>query len=138
VVAGYYVIFRPLPEPYSTISLLDSQKQAVNYPEVLLAGHNSTFSIYVNVENHMNIDQNYQVQTKITKNLPATLPNGLEVSPIDIYEFSLADGGTHQNVVTVTENEPGSYAVVFELWRFDGAAYVFTHNFCVLNIEVTN
>jgi uncharacterized membrane protein len=137
VVAGYYLVYKPQPEPYNSISLLDPQKQTVNYPEVLSASNNSTFSVYVNVENHMNTDQNYQVQTKITKNLPATFPNGLETDPVHVYDFSLADGKTHQNLVTVTEDEPGNYSVVFELWRIGGSgAYEFTQNYCVLNIQV--
>ena len=41
-VAGYLLWFRPLPEEYNTFFLLDSQQQAVNYPEILVAGQNST------------------------------------------------------------------------------------------------
>ena len=52
-VIGYYVVFRPQAEPYNTIYLLDANKKAVDYPEVLVANQNSTFNVYVNVENHM-------------------------------------------------------------------------------------
>ena len=136
VVAGYYFWLAPPPEEYNVINLLDSQQQARNYPEVLVANQNSTFTVYVNVENHMNSDQSYRVQTKITKNLPANFPEGLPVDPVNTYELNLAKGTSHQDQVTVTESELGSYSVVFELWRLDAGNWMFTNNYCVLNIKV--
>ena len=136
VVAGYYILGNHAPEEYNTISLLDNQKQALNYPEIILTSQSSEFSVYVNVENHMNTHQNYMVHTKIAKNLPASLPNGLEVDPVDTYRFSLSPNETHQQIVTITEDTPGNYAIVFELWHDTGSEYVFTENYCVLNIQV--
>ncbi|MDR0373816.1 MAG: DUF1616 domain-containing protein [Nitrososphaerota archaeon] len=137
VVAGYYLLGDHTPEEYNTISLLNHQKQATEYPEIILTNHTSEFSVYVNVENHMNTAQNYIVHTKITKNLPANFPNGLQVDPTDTYKFSLSPGETHQKLVTVTEDTPGNYAVVFELWRDSGTGiYMFTRNYCSLNIQV--
>jgi uncharacterized membrane protein len=136
VVAGYYLWLAPPPEEYNVINLLDSHMQASNYPEVLVANQNSTFTVYVNVENHMNSDQNYQVLTKITKNLPANFPDGLPVEPVTTYELNLAKGASSKDAVTVSINDPGSYSVVFELWRFDSGNWTFTNNYCVLNIQV--
>ncbi|MCL5949395.1 MAG: DUF1616 domain-containing protein, partial [Candidatus Bathyarchaeota archaeon] len=51
-VLGYYVVLRPQAEPYNTIYLLDAQKKAIDYPEVLVANQNSTFNVYVDVVNH--------------------------------------------------------------------------------------
>jgi uncharacterized membrane protein len=104
VVAVYYLFLAPPPEEYSTINLLDNQKQASNYPEVLVANQNGTFTVYVNVENHMNSDQSYRVLTKITKNLPANFPEGLLVDPVNSYDLNLAKSANHQDKVTVTEN----------------------------------
>ena len=136
VVTGYYFWLAPPPEEYNVINLLGSQQQASNYPEVLVANQNSTFTVYVNVENHMNGDQSYRVLTKVTKNLPANFPEGLPVDPVNNYELNLAKGTSHQDQVTVTENELGSYSVVFELWRLDSGEWMFTNNYCVLNIKV--
>ncbi len=136
VVAGYYILGNHAPEEYNTISILDNQNQTLNYPEVILTSQSSEFSVYVNVGNHMNTHQNYMVHTKIAKNLPASLPNGLEVDPVDTYRFSLSPNETHQQLVTITEDTPGSYAIVFELWHDTGSEYVFTENYCVLNIQV--
>ena len=135
-VAGYLLWFRPLPEEYNTFFLLDSQQQAVNYPEILVAGQNSTFDIYVNVINHMNTEQNYEVKTKIVKHLMLT-DQGVIAEPINTYRVTLPSGGSNQTIVTVGENTVGSYQVVYELWRQEeNGDYKFTHNYCVLNIQV--
>jgi len=134
----YYVVIHPEPEAYNTIYLLDTQNQAISYPETLVANQNSTFSLYVGVENHLNHEQTYRVETKITGILPATFSDGLPVDPINAYTFTLPNGETHQNLVTITENNEGSYVVVFELWQLDPSSgiYVFTNNYCVLNVKV--
>jgi uncharacterized membrane protein len=134
-----YVTITAKPEPYNTMYLLDSNQQAVNYPHTLIAGQNSTFSLTVQVDNHMNEEQSYQVQTKIVKNLLLT-PNGVNAPPVDTYTFTLADKASNQHNVTVTENTPGSYVVVYELWSKNptDSNYTFTGNYCVLNIIVTD
>ncbi len=135
VFAGYYIWLRPPAEEYNTIYLLDNQKQANNFPETLVANQNSTFSVYVDVTNHMNTDQNYQVRTKITKNFMVS-SQGVAGDPVNTYDFPLKSGETYEQSVTLTENNVGSYTVVFELWRLDGSAYVFTQDYCVLPIKV--
>ncbi len=137
-VAGYFIILRPMPEPFSTISLLDSNHQAVDYPQTLIANQNSTFKVSVEVSNHENKNLDYQVQVKIAKTLPASIPDGVPVTPLSTFDLSIVDGGISQHQATVTENQVGSYSVVFELWQKDSSgSYTFTQNFCVLNIEVT-
>lgn len=132
-VIGYYVVLRSQAEPYNTIYLLDSQKKAVDYPETLVASQNSTFNVYVNVVNHMGgpDNQTYQVRVKITSNLSDT-------QLIKTYDLSLRDGDSWQDSASITENQVGSYSVVFELWHYnlDSKAYNSTPNSCVLNIQV--
>ena len=138
-VAAYYVWFGPKPEPYSSISLLDTEQQAINYPTVLVANQNSTFSVYVQVGNHQNMDKNYQVQVKIAEYLPASIPNGVPVEPISTTDLAVPDGQTMQTQMLVSENTVGTHSVVFELWmQDDSGSYAFTGDFCVLNIEVIN
>lgn len=136
-IGGYYLLLNSPPEPYSTIYLLDNQKQAIDYPQVLIAGQNSTFNVNVNVVNHMNKDQTYQVRTKIVTNFMLN-HNGVDAPIVDTYDATLANDATNEHVVTVTENTVGNYAVVFELWLKQGDDFVFTQNYCVLNIDVTN
>ena len=135
IIGGYYIVFRPQPEPYNTIYLLNSQKQAEDYPHVLIVDQNSTFSVYVNVENHMGgiRNQTYQIQVKISQSL---LSFPVSNEPIYVYNLSLSDGDTWSNLVTVTENNVGSYWVIFELYQNNNGVLVFTQDYCVLNIEV--
>jgi uncharacterized membrane protein len=137
-VVGYYVWFRPPAESYNTIYLLDANRKAVDYPEVLVADQNSTFSVYVNVENHMRDTTSYQVQVKIAKDLTTFPIEPLSSKTIDMGNIR-NDGKPVEKTVTITQNVPGEYSVVFELWQqgSDGSP-TFTQNYCVLKIQVTN
>jgi uncharacterized membrane protein len=134
-VIGYYVWLRPPAEPYNTIYLLDGNKKAVDYPTVLVASQNSTFNVYIDVENHMTETASYQVQVKITKNLTIFPVNA---QPIQTIEFDTVknDGNPVENTATITENTPGSYSIVFELWQHKDGTLEFTQDYCVLNIQV--
>jgi hypothetical protein len=114
---------------------LDLQRQASDYPQVLVENLNSTFSVYTCVENHLGGTQNqtYQVQVKITQDLSVFPITG---QPVNVYDLSLADGNTWSELVTITQNDVGSYWVVFELYKIVDGALVFTHNYCVLSIQV--
>jgi len=137
-VLSYFVWFRPPAEPYNTIYLLDSNKKAIDYPQTLVVNQNSTFNVFVDVVNNLGYPASYQVQIKITKNLTA-FP--IDVPASQVYEINSlgGNGQTNENTATITENTVGSYSVVFELWQQNLAGtYEFTHNYCVLNIQVTN
>ncbi|HEX7482469.1 MAG TPA: DUF1616 domain-containing protein [Candidatus Bathyarchaeia archaeon] len=132
-ILGYYVLIRPQAEPYNTIFLLDAQKKAFDYPGTLVANPNATFTVYVNVVNHMGGTdiQTYQVQEKISPN-----PSGTQ--PAKTYDLSLKDGETWQDSASITLSQVGSYSVTFELWQNKNGTMVLTPNSCVLNISVTN
>jgi uncharacterized membrane protein len=133
IVVGYYIAFRPKPVGFSAISLLDSQKQASNYPDLVVLNKNSTFTVWVDVENHMGITEQYQVQLKITKNT-YTFP--VNVPANSTFEKTLEDGQKWENQVTVSMIQAGNYSVVFELYLSKDGTYQFTNNYCVLNIQV--
>jgi uncharacterized membrane protein len=138
-VIGYYIVLRPATEPYNTIYLLDPNKKAADYPEVLVANQNSTFNVYVDVENHMAASASYQVQVKIVQNLPAIFP--LDAPPNQILKMSNVknDGTPTEQTATITQNTLGSYSVVFELWQVQNdGSLMFTQNYCVLPIKVVN
>jgi uncharacterized membrane protein len=136
-VAGYYVVFRPQAEPYNSIYLLDANRKADDYPEVLVANQNSTFSVYVNVVNHMTTSSSYQVQVKIEKSL-TTFPVDTQPSQTIEIDGLKNDGIPVEKTVTITQNTPGRYSVVFELWQYKEGTLEFTQNYCVLNIQVIN
>ena len=137
VAAVYFIAFPAKPEGYSTIYLLDTQKTTDNYPAMLVANHNSTFSVWVAVENHRGATTQFQVLTKITPNL-STIP--VNTPAINTTTITLENGKSWQSLRTITENQVGSYSVVFELWRLnpDTSTYEFTNNYCVLNIQVSS
>jgi hypothetical protein len=120
-----------------SISLLDSQKKASNYPEFLVNGVNSTFSVYVEVENHMEKTLNAQILVRVTENVSSSVPV-YSVSPTVLINSTVENGATWEEIATVSLDEPGSYSVFFELWIADqdSDVYEFTNNYCVLNIEV--
>jgi len=138
-VIGYYAFLAPPAESYNTIYLLDANKKAVDFPEVLFSDQNSTFNVYVNVENHMTKSANYTIEVKIVENLPSIFP--IDTPSTQVYETgSLSNNGKPwQTIATVTENTIGSYSVVFELWQQkDDGSLLFTQNLCVLKIQVIN
>lgn len=138
LLAGYYLLYKPTPEGYSTIYILDAQNKAENYPQLLVANQNSTFNVPLTVVNNMGWTVQYQVQVKITSNLDSSPVN---VQPAATYNTTLANGKSWQQSITVTQNQVGSYWIVFELYTYDssyGGSYQFTYNYCVLPIQVVN
>jgi len=136
---GYYVIYKPKHEGYSTIYLLDAQNKAVDYPQVLVANQNSTFTVSFAVVNNMGWTTQYEVLVKITNDL-TTVP--VDAQPVGNYTMALGNGQTWQKTATITENQPGNYWVVFELWLYNTnpnvMAYQFNPyaNYCDLPIQV--
>jgi uncharacterized membrane protein len=135
---GYYFVTRQPPEAYSTIYLLDQQKKAINYPELLVLNNNNTFSVYVTVENHMGAKQDFEVLQKVVNDTIPSFP--VEVPVEKNYTQTMENGDSWETLATDSINQTGSYSVIFELWIYDDevGAYEFSHNYCVLNIEVTD
>ena len=133
----FYAFDRPPQNPYMTIYLLDSNGKAVDYPEFVLAGVNSTFSVYVDVENHYGRTLNdTQVLVKVTNDTNPTFP--LDVNATQTFAGTTKDGSTWENVATISLNAPGNYLVDFELWipSQGTGAPSFSGDFCVLNVQV--
>lgn len=135
---GYYLIsILSPPEGYSTIYMLDyPQKNAVDFPELLVVNENSTFKVWVVVENHMGDRQSCEVLQKVIGDMIPSFP--VEVNAEKIYSQTIENGEVWETLAEVSINEPGSYSVIFELWIYDEGALEFSHNYCVLNIEVVD
>jgi uncharacterized membrane protein len=123
-------------QKYTTIYLLDANKKATDLPELLVANVNSTFSVYVEVENHMGQLVNETVLVKVTGNLNPTFP--VDSNPILTFNGTLKNGETKENIATISLNQPGDYFVVFELWVQNPktGTLEYTGNFNALNIQV--
>ena len=138
VLLGYYYVSNPQEQNgYVSISVLDAEKNADNYPEYLISGENSTFSVYFKVDNHLNSEINSKVYVLITSKSISNLPIS-EVTPTATYVDALLVGDSKENIVTISLNEAGSYSVIFELWikTPEAEAYEFSQNYCVLNVQV--
>ena len=139
---GYYFISRLPPEGYTTIYMLNyPQKKAADYPELLVINgneKNNTFNVWVVVENHMGTRQSCEVLQKVIADKIPSFP--VEANVENSYEQTIENGETWETLATVSINEPGSYSVIFELWIHDdnSGAFKFSHNYCVLNIEVVD
>jgi uncharacterized membrane protein len=130
---GYYVVSTLPPEGYTTIYMLDSQKNAIDYPEVLVLNENSTFNVWIAVENHMGTTQSCEVLQKVVGNVIPSFP--VNVTAENSYTQTIENGATWETLATVSINEPGSYSVIFELWIYESGTLTFSYNYCVLNVE---
>jgi hypothetical protein len=133
---GYYYVSTLPPEGYTTIYLLDyQQKKAIDYPGLLVLNENSTFNVWVVVENKMGTTQSFEVMQKVIRDVIPSFP--VETDAESNYVQTIKNGETWETLATVSINEPGSYSVVFELWIHDETGVLeFSYNYCVLNVEV--
>ena len=131
VVAGYYILYHPTPEGYTTIYLLDANGQAVDYPDTLIVNQNYTFNVWV--ENHLGQNQAFEVQLKIANESTSLFP--AEIAPINIYTKTLPSGEAWETQANVTLHETGSHSIIFELWQDDTGILNFTENAVVLNVD---
>jgi uncharacterized membrane protein len=134
----YFVALRPAPDRYMTIYLLDSNKKAVDYPENLVANVSSTFSVYVNVENHLGRTLNdTQVWVKVVTDANPSFPVNANVTQT-LSTGAMQDGVSASKVATLSLNQPGDYLVAFELWvpNDDTGVLQFSGDYCVLNVQV--
>jgi uncharacterized membrane protein len=138
LVLGYYLITRLPPEGYTTIYLLDPQKKAIDYPELLVTEVNNTLNIWIEVENHMGEALQFEVRLKILNGTISTLP--VEINPTNTYHKTLEKDEDWEIWAMTPINSPGDYSVVYELWIYNqnSKEFEFTHNYCVLNIEVVD
>lgn len=135
----YYALLIPKQEGYLTFYLLDSQEKAFDYPELVVSGENSTFSVYFDVENHMGKAIECQVVLKVSRDMNPTFP--LNVNDNKTYASKVEDGHSWRDTATVSLSEPGNYMVVFELWTWEKneeniETLLFSKNSCLLNVRV--
>ena len=133
---GYYFVASLPPEGYTTIYALDyQQKKAVNYPELLVVNENSTFNVWIVVENHMATGQSCEVLQKVIGDMIPSFP--VEADVESSYAQTVGSGESWETLATVSINELGSYSVIFELWIYnETGALEFSHNYCVLKLDV--
>ena len=97
--------------------LLDSEKQANNYPQTVVLGTNSTFTLWVGVENQKDRTVEYSVQVKLDDGTTTEEPSAVE--PIQVFNRTLVDGEKWEFQVTINIDQPGNNRVIFELQFFN-------------------
>ena len=132
------LVLTPAPtEKFSTIYYLDSEKQTENLPKTVVLGENSTFSLWVGVENHNDTTIDYQVLVKYDDGKSPVDPSPVE--PTESFEKTLADEETWEFPVTITIDQLGSNRVILELWYLNRTSLKpeYTGNWVNIAIEAT-
>lgn len=130
------VFFTPVEtEQFSAIYYLDSEKKAENYPKTVVLGENSTFSLWVGVENQKGTTMDYSVLVKVDDG--SSPVDYSPAKPIESFERTLSDGEIWEFPVTISIDQLGSNRVIFELWFFNGTKNDpdYTGNWVSLSIE---
>jgi uncharacterized membrane protein len=131
------VLFTPAKtEEFSVIYMLDANKQAENYPKTVILGTNSTFTMWIGVENQNDQTGNYSVLIKIDDGTSAVDPSPVEAKYT--FEKSLQNGEQWEFPVTIELDQLGHNRIVFELWYLNSTnKLVYTENFVTLTVEAT-
>ena len=101
------------PEQFSAMYVLDSEKQANNYPQTVVLGTNSTFTLWVGVENQKDETLDYSVQIKLDDG--STTEDPSQAEPIQVFNRTLVNGETWEFQVTINIDQPGNNRIIFEL-----------------------
>ena len=130
----YLVFFTPVEtEPFSAIYYLDSEKQTENFPKTVVLGENSTFSLWVGVENQNGTTIDYSVQVKVDDGKSLVNPSPAE--PTQSFEKTLVNKELWEFPVTINIDQLGSHRVIFELWFFNGTGLEYAGNWVSLSVE---
>lgn len=132
----YSFIIFVKPNEFISFSILDHQKEAKNYPKLLIIGENNTCHLWVVIENRMERSISCKVLLKITKNPILSMPLPMEGNAS--YDMAISNGEKWEEPIEVAVNETGDFHLVFELWVYDEKTgrFEFSNDFCVLNIKV--
>jgi len=104
-------------EEFEVIYILDSEKTLENFPTTVILGENSTFTLWIGVENHRNATTTYTVQLKMDDGESQVDPSPSQ--PIQSFTNTLATGELWEFPVTINLEQPGSHRIIFELWRIN-------------------
>jgi len=132
----YVSLTPPQKEPVISLYLLDSEKKAENYPQLLVLGKNNTFLLWIGVENFMGRIEYSSVLVMVDDGTGHTNPSPLE--PVYRFEKVLLNKETWEFPITISINQTGQHRIVFELWLFDELDNVFSYSrsWCSIWLDV--
>jgi uncharacterized membrane protein len=133
-VLGWEILANPIePEKFTAMYILDSEKRADNYPKTVVLGTNSTFTLWVGVENQNDTTIDYSVQVRLDNGTATEDPSTAE--PVDIFNKTVTNGETWEFPVTISIDQLGSNRIIFELyvlnqtansWEYTGTRFNFS------------
>ena len=104
-------------EPFTAMYILDSDKRAEDYPKRVVLGENSTFTLWVGVENHNGTTLDYSVQYRLDDG--TTTGGDSTARLVEVFNRTMADEETWEFPVTVVLDQLGSNTIVFQLHFFN-------------------
>ena len=122
-------------EKFSAIYYLDSEKKTENIPRTVVLGENSTFPLWVGVENQNGTTIEYQVRLKMDDG-KGQLDYSL-AETIQSFDRTLAHGEVWEFQVNMNIEQQGTNRIIFELWYLNGTSleHEYTGNWVNLSIE---
>ena len=130
----YLVFFTPAQkEPFSAIYYLDSENQTENIPKTVVLGENSTFTLWVGVENQNDTTMDYSVLVKIDDGEAPVGSNKTE--SIESFNKTLLDEEIWEFPVTIRIDQLGHNRIIFELWFFNGTVLEYSGSWVCLSVE---
>ena len=123
-------------EPFSAIYYLDSEKQTTNLPKTVVLGDNSTFSLWVGVENQNDTEMEYEVRIMIDNGMGPVNTNSREY---DNHQTILEDEDVWEFQIDITIEQLGQNRVIFSLWFLNQTIndWADTGNWVYLSIEAS-
>lgn len=122
VIMSAVLVYTMLTEPieseqFSAMYILDSEKMADNYPKTVVLGTNSTFSLWVGVENQNDKTIEYSVQAKLDDGTSTGDPSTAQL--VDCFNKTLTNKETWEFQVPISIDRQGNNRIIFELWFFN-------------------
>lgn len=119
---------------FISFSILDRDRKACNYPELLRKNENCT--LWLVIKNHKHEQIICKVMVKIVQGSVTNIP-----VPMEAYEVrvtALNSGDVWEEPISLTMKEVGRFFIVFELWIYNKEIkdFDFSGNYLVLPVNV--
>jgi len=139
ILAGLLVYVSLTParqKPFVSLYVLDSEKKAENYPQLLVLGENNTFLLWVGVGNFMGRIEYSSVLVKMDDGTGQVNPSPID--PVYRFEKVLLNKETWEFPITISINQTGTHRIIFELWLFNELENVFSYSkkWCSIRLDV--
>lgn len=139
-IVSNYFFANTVKSPYSMLGILGPDKKVGDYPKNITLEQN--FTLYIFLGNKEGKVMYYRVLVKVgNATSVVNQTNYLNVQPIAVYSFILANGQNETRKINLSINTTGqNLKLVFELWAYSTSAnqFVYWHIWDQLFINVTS